>query len=1572
MIKDFSQRAILTTPNPEAFLNFRYESGDDVSVFITPYSIIPGRTFYINGIDATLYPSEGYKLILNADVSIASFHIFTRNFEDFDYGLSIDTVGTEINTYDVSISNRQFIIESNDINIYETSNTQIDDETSYLLLRTNPKFTGNIKIILDTSNNLYLDTFKISDILNNKKYRKQKVSGESVFSGDVRKTFATLPYGELYRLDAENTLNIAVPKTEIYKQYNLNYSYGARLFEDELYDDDYAMLAPLWINSKLPDYFSIFRINDVYNPETYDEANNLSGLALKYLQEGELIKTWGMKDTTPIGTYLRNHLNELLTVRSPLFLSLSDPTQKDPDPNTWYGVAVDKGIITGRSETPYFFDQKKTFTDTNAFLSEGFERLNLLCPNILNMEYVFSDEDASLYTMHRYFGLYLTENKLFELSYYAHDPDSSVQILSLDGKDSSIFFNSSIFDSSGNINAEYTNRIFTLNDIQKIKRITNVNQINGLSKPYVEEWLNKPGEQLFSTDVENKTTNKFITISLNRLLNQGEHLRILDKTNFNIWEIYAIDSELLEAGNAWPYASTYVDPSGTYPTVFRTAFSIKGSLSDQINAIKKAFDLFNEGYETSPPFETTIIKLDKASLSFEIKDYANANDIWFQRLTAQTVDNPNDPSSNFNTAAKYDDIRFYGVFDPSLNDFERLSYDASYGPVNFEIFGDRMSLTINLFDFQNNYMYSLDASLSEKFEEFTMYMGTDKWYRLISPFTITTTISYDFNYVTDPHELKDKIIVNTTNPIFKNNNRWNAYAAYPLVISLMGINSVKDIDFTVYDTSLGFQSEYWYEREDDIQTYSHAIASGSINIKQKSEFEIIQGQGQIYINDVSSFYDASTSTPFYFNTFDGSASIIASSPMLITYNQIDGSKSYTSYTGLSEENINNYYIDASTKSKLKYGLTVPYVTKWVALGTDCRNNPLRLLLDASLYDSSSNFIPYNGEFEGEISYPVFKYLDPGIRAWEEYLFFDINDIVQYDVDGSTIMSSFKELMIAQPFTDVFSKLVYSNYNITKTKLRSSIVYFNNYKNSIDSIIKGLNLSFFLDEVSKNTFNIQDWDRYKISFVSSPSRNRTTNHPIEIFINENTKTILIVWYQGADVLNYNKRYSTYFGGKSLLYDSSTSIDEFKSFNTGNKHWSFVKTPFVVNNASLSSDFSNIYGTAASYDSSICSPYTQINLNFGDSIYSIFNAYGNNLALSYSFQFFDTQYNTFKQYINYSYEKDSATFGSGILNYGYSYMNNANFYKENVCDLETFKHIININNINYYIFKGGVIYSNASFSVPPVIITINDPKNYKDVYTYSGWYRPKFNNILDFNYNEDTNVINSVKKDFTFSNTNFKEYKNIPQLWYNKVVNQVTTQDVSTKNAIGFIEDFNVFKSQWDSKYYVVDTSTSQTLVDGFNSQLELPSYFGSKLVKLPNELVLDSWEITTSRYYIEKNNYVLEFNLTRKIINLFKSTAVFTENWADLTTSDNIIDGYIKTTILGYYNIGKSKSNIEIWTKPFDGSNVLTYNFDSSFTLDKAANVDAVLNSVNNEYLYSIKVPIKPAKNYFVKFKLFEK
>jgi len=288
--------------------------------------------------------------------------------------------------------------------------------------------------------------------------------------------------------------------------------------------------------------------------------------------------------------------------------------------------------------------------------------------------------------------------------------------------------------------------------------------------------------------------------------------------------------------------------------------------------------------------------------------------------------------------------------------------------------------------------------------------------------------------------------------------------------------------------------------------------------------------------------------------------------------------------------------------------------------------------------------------------------------------------------------------------------------------------------------------------------------------------------------------------------------------------------------------------------------------------------------------------------------------------------------------------------------------------YIIRKNNIITRYNTDLFNPIVIMVNSAKNYgEDLQVYNGWFKPKFNSILEFNYNEDNEIINTVKRDFIFSNTNIRSYNNIPQLWYNKVVSEITQNDISTGKAISYIKDFNIFKSLWDKSYYIKDNE----FVDGYHCSSELPSFFGSKLPKLPNIILLDEWDETTAKYKTAAGKDVLYFNLSRAILNKFNSNLTFVNNWAGLSYDDNIINSYIKDTIITYYNISHEKIKVEFYYKSYT-TQLLHYRYDPTFIKDNKQNFNGQLIYENDEYIYKIVIPKSGNFSYFVKFTITEK
>ena len=211
----------------------------------------------------------------------------------------------------------------------------------------------------------------------------------------------------------------------------------------------------------------------------------------------------------------------------------------------------------------------------------------------------------------------------------------------------------------------------------------------------------------------------------------------------------------------------------------------------------------------------------------------------------------------------------------------------------------------------------------------------------------------------------------------------------------------------------------------------------------------------------------------------------------------------------------------------------------------------------------------------------------------------------------------------------------------------------------------------------------------------------------------------------------------------------------------------------------------------------------------------------------------------------------------------------------------------------------------------------------------------------------------------------------------MVSQVTSTDVSTANAISFINNRSPFLSLWDGGYFK-NGNLVQTQIDGFNSSKEMPSFFGSKLVKLPGSITLDTWTVNTVSGGFNNGVITLSYNITKAIENIFNNNQTFLSNWSGLSSSNlsNIINNYIKDTVLNWYNVNINNITLKIYTISNNAPNVIEYFQDPNKTYTELTNqnMDSKLTIANGEYLYNIKLNniVKNNNSYFVKFFLFEK
>ena len=599
---------------------------------------------------------------------------------------------------------------------------------TFMLLRANPKLSGNIKFVVDSSYNLYLDTFKVSSKLNDYRLRKFPISAEGNYPRDIKTVFKDLPTTEIFKMP-ENSLKAHKVYTDFNDQYETIYEYGAETNKDNLYNENMKILAPLHIGKDIPQFFAIFRYEGIFNEETYngksfDDIEKLKTL----ISESKVIKTFDLRTYTSIGQYLNNY-KDMLTNYGQCYLQfieqdydIQSKTYRQGN-NIWKGISIKRGILTDQSESSYFAakllnDEKITNKQEvfNNFIMKGFERNNLLYPNIINLEFMFNDDDQEEYSMHRYFGLYLTENDFINYGYIISNNLTYNNIFDkydLKGNlykgDNNIFNN--IFTNL------YKDRIFYAITNDNAERVQNIIDIDNFLNNYVK---NLPENNLTSIKAKqiiyDEKENSFITLHFSKPIKYGEHFKFiaLNKTKNNksysnssennyedlrlnnlpydhiVYEIIASNDERLRTtdNNISPYVSTqsciYSENTYFYRMSFYTQEvnypEITATLSEQIKRINACIEKFD-----------SFIKVSSYN-NMSLAVISEHDEMYFQHIDAVDL-----------TEFKYDFVKWNGINDTIYTTNKKYLSSLDFLPHNNIIYVDKYE---QIDDYENNWLYN--------------------------------------------------------------------------------------------------------------------------------------------------------------------------------------------------------------------------------------------------------------------------------------------------------------------------------------------------------------------------------------------------------------------------------------------------------------------------------------------------------------------------------------------------------------------------------------------------------------------------------------------------------------------------------------------------------------------------------------------------------------------------------------------------------------------------------------------------------------------------------------------------
>ena len=307
--------------------------------------------------------------------------------------------------------------EDGDYIVQQATSKITQDETSFGIIRTNPKLSGNVKITIDSTQDIWLNSIDAEKELSDDRFKKYRISPNSSYAIDINRFF---DYGKmpseivysLYQADTQYTST----KRSYAEQYDRFYQYGVTQLNSKFYDEEFSFFAPLYLKTEVPEYFVIFRTTGPINQFSYDVpfADWGSYVTTDILKTSKIIKTFSLSDSTSIGKYLRNIVDHPARRESDITVSY----QKNGY-TTFNGISYEKGTFAQMGELLYeYVNQENPLTNVEEFTTLGFQRNKVVSSHIMNLEFLFDDPTAESYSINRYFGLYVNTIDLakFDLS----------------------------------------------------------------------------------------------------------------------------------------------------------------------------------------------------------------------------------------------------------------------------------------------------------------------------------------------------------------------------------------------------------------------------------------------------------------------------------------------------------------------------------------------------------------------------------------------------------------------------------------------------------------------------------------------------------------------------------------------------------------------------------------------------------------------------------------------------------------------------------------------------------------------------------------------------------------------------------------------------------------------------------------------------------------------------------------------------------------------------------------------------------------------------------------------------
>ena len=288
---------------------------------------------------------------------------------------------------------------------------RLDDDVSFQIMRTNPKLTTNVKLLYD-GKNLYMDSYSANPLLSSNNYKNYKVLKTGLYNDDLKR-FLLGTSSSAYEV-GQNMENTIVGDSFDNQFENIYWS-GCESINSSVYPQEMGFVAPIYLRKKRPNYFVIFKIDTPANTNLVPIDDNKKDKTFDFkndiLDRSRIIKAFDLRPGTVIGDYIDRYVSQKdFKYDKSLYVNFAAKEIY------YYGIDKSTGVLCQKvnniSET--LLENDITISRSDDWITSGYERNNMIFPYIINLEFLFDDNETNEYKFARYFGMYCNDIDLYE------------------------------------------------------------------------------------------------------------------------------------------------------------------------------------------------------------------------------------------------------------------------------------------------------------------------------------------------------------------------------------------------------------------------------------------------------------------------------------------------------------------------------------------------------------------------------------------------------------------------------------------------------------------------------------------------------------------------------------------------------------------------------------------------------------------------------------------------------------------------------------------------------------------------------------------------------------------------------------------------------------------------------------------------------------------------------------------------------------------------------------------------------------------------------------------------------